>query len=121
MTPDQLAALTAKARELHSKQDKRGPQVSIDAIFVALAQQGAAERVRKPSDDGPPEWFVETVNKLRGTNERFTTGRLLMLAGRFPAERSESIAVGRWLRELGLIPKKTGGQNVFWASELPRG
>ncbi len=121
MTPEQLAAMAAKARELHAKQGKRDPKVSLDSIFVALALESAGTSVRKVSDDAPPAWFVETLDKLRGTNERFTTGRFLMLAGRFPAERSESIAVGRWLRELGLIPKKTGGQNVFWASELPSG
>lgn len=119
MTPDQFNALQAKARDLYSQQEKRGERVSLDAIFIALSASSDGS-VRKAGDDAPPAWFAETVDRLRGTNERFTTGRFLMLAGRFPAERSESLAVGRWLRELGLIPKKTGGQNVFWADELPK-
>ena len=119
MTPDQFNALQAKARDLYAKQEKRGERVSLDAIFIALAAASDGS-VRKATDDTPPAWFVETLKRLKGTNERFTTGRFLMLAGRFPAERSESLAVGRWLRELGLIPKKTGGQNVFWAEELPK-
>lgn len=120
MTPDQMNALLKQARELHAKQEKKGERVSLDAMFIALSGSSEGARVRKASSDAPPDWFVETVDRLRGTSERFTTGRFLMLAGRFPAERSESIAVGRWLRELGLIPKKTSGQNVFYAEELPK-
>jgi hypothetical protein len=115
-------ALRKKAAELHKGQEGRD-RVSLDACFIALALDDAIIRaelpkVRRASEDEPAPWFHDTLNKLKGTGEKVTVGRFLMLAGKFPATRSDSLNVARWLREAGHTPRKTGGNLLF---EFPKG
>jgi hypothetical protein len=115
MNTAEFKALRAKAGELFSAQPARDKlKVSLDAIFMALASQAAEPaKVRRTSDEEAPEWFVDTLKKLRGTGERVTVGRFLLLAGKFPSTRSDALNVGRWLREAGITPRKTGGNMLF--------
>lgn len=120
MKPEQFQALRDQAATLFDSQKPRDKaRVSVDSIFLALANDAnlqantGAAKVRRTSEEDAPEWFVETLGKLRGSHEKFTVGRFLLLAGRFPATRSDSINVGRWLREAGVTPRKTGGQMLF--------
>jgi hypothetical protein len=121
MSPEVFKALREQAQTLFASQSARDKaRVSVDAIFQALASEhvanvgnGGPQKVRKTSEEDAPAWFNDTLAKLRGTGEKFTTGRFLLLAGRFPATRSDSINVGRWLREAGITPRKTGGQMLF--------
>lgn len=116
MTPDEFAELRATAIHLHATQPAREKaKVTLDAVFIAIARSrdGAPPRLKRVSDEAPPEWFCATLEKLRGSGERITVGRFLLLAGRYPATRADSLGVGRWLREAGFIPKKTGGQVLF--------
>lgn len=115
MKQAEFDALRKQAKELHSAQTGN-PRVSLDAIFTALALATLAEdapKVRKATEEAPPAWFTETLAKMKGSGERATVSRFLMLAGRFPATRSDSLAVGRWLREAGYTPRKTGGNILF--------
>lgn len=116
MNADDFKTLRKDACELFSLQPAKDKlKVSLDAVFIALAaaQDPAPKRIRKAADDAPPQWFTETLSKLKGTGERVTVGRFLLLAGQFPATRSDSLNVSRWLREEGFVPRKTGGNLLF--------
>ena len=116
MNEDEFRKLRSQAVKLYDAQPARDKhKVSLDAVFTALAMagQGEAAKVRKLTEEEPPEWFTETLERLRGTGERVTVARVLLLAGKFPATRSDSLSVGRWLREAGITPTKTGGNLIF--------
>lgn len=115
MNTAEFKALRAKACELYAAQPTRDKlKVSLDAVFVALAARAAEPaKVRRTSDEEAPDWFIETLKKLRGSGERVTVGRFLLLAGKFPSTRSDALNVGRWLREAGVTPRKTGGNMLF--------
>ena len=110
--------LRKRAIELHKAQTGDKTKISLDAIFAALAFDDALQRaepikVRRASDEEPPQWFTDTLEQLKGSGEKITVARFLMLAGKFPATRPDSLNVGRWLREAGFIPRKTGGNMLF--------
>src|SRR5690606_37636772 len=105
-------SLKKQAKALHGAQTGSA-RISLDAIFTSLAIREAVKRRRKTTEEGPPQWFADTLAKLKGSGEKITVTRFLLLAGRFPASRADSLAVGRWLREAGHTPRKTGGQNIF--------
>lgn len=115
MKDSDFKALQARAAELYASQGRTDKnKISLDAIFIALSSEKAAPaKVRKVTEDAPPEWFTQTLERLRGTGEKINVGRFLLLAGQFPAKRSDSLAVGRWLREAGYTPQKTGGNVLF--------
>lgn len=117
MTPTEFKGLRKQARDLHASQPATDKlKVSIDAIFIALAAEAAKNQrraIRRVSEEAAPEWFNETLAKLKGTGEKVTVGRFLLLAGKFPAQRSDSLATSRWLREAGYTPKKIGGNLIF--------
>ena len=118
MDTDEFHALRKKAATLHASQPANDKaKVSLDAVFVALAASGTkgktTERVRKMADEIPPDWFEDTLNRLKGTGEKITVGRFLLLAGKFPATRGDALRVGHWLRERGFIPTKTGGNQLY--------
>ena len=119
MNADDFKALRKEACDLFNAQPAREKlKVSLDAIFTALAIQKQQEsdappRIRRTSEEAPPAWFTDTLSKLKGTGERVTVGRFLLLAGQFPATRSDSLNVSRWLREAGYTPRKTGGNLLF--------
>lgn len=125
MKPDEFETLRSQAAELYAKQPAKDKnKVSVDAIFVSLAISGAQAETAEPrakgkgyrratSEDAPADWFVETLKKLKGTGEAVTAGRFLLLAGRFPATRMDSINTVRWLREAGYTPRRAGGQQLF--------
>jgi len=111
-------SLRKRAAELHKAQDGK-ERISLDACFVALAldEALARPRIRRASEDEPAQWFLDTLEKLKGSGEKVTVSRFLMLAGKFPATRSDSLNVARWLREAGYTPRKTGGNLLF---EFPK-
>lgn len=119
MDAEDFNALRKQAAALHASQPANDKaKVSLDAVFMALAAGGgakpkAAERVRRMTDETPPDWFEDTLKRLKGTGERITVGRFLLLAGRFPATRGDAIRVGHWLRERGFVPTKTGGNQLY--------
>lgn len=115
MKDSEFKALHDRATELYASQSRNDKnKISLDAIFIALSSEKAAPaKVRKVTEDTPPEWFTQTLDKLRGTGEKINVGRFLLLAGKFPATRADSLAVGRWLREAGYTPQKTGGNMLF--------
>jgi hypothetical protein len=115
MDIEEFRALAARAVELHASQGARAKsKVSLDAVFLALAANSpASRRVRKATEEEAPQWFHDTLKSLKGTGERITVGRFLMLAGKFPATRSDALNVARWLREAGYTPRKTGGNLLF--------
>jgi hypothetical protein len=117
MKDGDFKALCARASELHALQPRNEKnKVSLDAIFISLASgqesTGPAKR-RRVTEEPAPEWFNETLKKLRGSGEKITIGRFLLLSGKFPATRSDSLSVGRWLREAGIPEQKTGGNILF--------
>jgi hypothetical protein len=119
MNADDFNALRKEACDLFNAQPAKDKlKISLDAIFVALASEtgqdkGSRAKNRKTSEDPPPAWFTETLDKLKGKGERVTVGRFLLLAGQFPATRSDSLNTSRWLREAGYTPRKTGGNLLF--------
>lgn len=116
MKPEKFNQLRDQAVALHKSQPARpaADRLSLDAIFTALAAaDGGAASVRKTSEEPAPAWFTATFDKLQAAGESFTVSRFLILAGRFPVTRSDQANVGRWLREAGLTPRKTGGQILF--------
>lgn len=117
MTPTEFKSLRKQACDLYAAQPERDKhKVSLDALFIALS---AAESRTKKRDiqrapkEAAPEWFNETLAKLKGTGERVTVSRFLLLAGQFPASKADSFNTGRWLREAGFMPKKIGGNLIF--------
>lgn len=118
MNQAQFESLRKQAKELYATQGGEKQKISLDAIFGALALDNALSRaepprVRRATEEEPPEWFTDTLARLKGSGERITVSRFLMLAGRFPAPRADALAVGRWLRQAGYIPRKTGGNMLF--------
>lgn len=117
MTPTEFKALRKQACELFQSQPDRDKlKVNLDAIFIALATNEAKAKrrnIRRVSEEAAPAWFTDTLAKLKGTGEKVTVGRFLLLAGKFPATKSDSISVGRWLREAGYEPRKIGGNQLF--------
>lgn len=124
MDSDAFKRLRERAIALHDEQPKNG-RISLDAIFAALvaeenAKQSGAE-AKKPASGGrqkladkaPEPWFTDTLGRLKGTGEAVTAGRFLLLAGRFPATRADTLLVSRWLREAGYEPRMSGGQQLF--------
>lgn len=116
MNTDEFNALRAQAAKLYESQPGRDGKhrISLDTVFLALA--GRAQSTPAPSRkaaDEPPEWFKDTLERLRGSGEKVTVGRFLLLAGQFPATRSDTLNTGRWLREAGIEPKKIGGNLLF--------
>jgi len=116
MNTDEFNALRTQAVKLFDAQPAKDAKhrISLDTVFLALA--GRAQSSPTPSrraDDAPPEWFTETLNRMRGSGEKMTVGRFLLLAGKFPAERKDSLDAARWLREAGIEDKKIGGNLLF--------
>lgn len=119
MKDDQFKSLRQRAIELHGSQGG-GDKLSLDAVFYGCVMLYRGGRLHRVSDETAPEWFSETMDKLRGTGERFTVSRFLMLAGKYPATRSQQLSVGQWLREEGITPRKIGGQTLFEAPSKPK-
>lgn len=121
MNAEEFTDLRNQACELFSSQPARDKlKVSLDAVFIALAtveatprKKSAREQVQRVQEMGPPEWFEDTLKRLKGSGEKLTVSRFLLLAGQFPATRSDALNVGRWLREAGYVPRKTGGNLLF--------
>lgn len=117
MNRAEFDALRKQAKELHATQGREKEPVSIDAIFSALAMDDAISRVmkaRKTATTAPPDWFSQTLEAVKkDAGNPFTVQRFLMLAGKWPADRSLSISVGRWLRDAGVESKKVGGNMLF--------
>lgn len=115
MNTDEFNALRSQAAALFDAQPTKDAKhrISLDTVFLALASraQSSPPPARKP--ETPPEWFTDTLSRLRGSGEKVTVGRFLLLAGQFPATRSDALNVGRWLREAGIEPKKVGGNLLF--------
>lgn len=111
----------------HSQPAKAKDKISLDAIFVSLSltaamrghgEQPAAGKTAVKTAPGrhaaPPEWFTETLEKLKASGEKhINVGRFLLVAQRLPAERMDRINVVRWLREAGIVPRKSGGNLIF--------
>jgi hypothetical protein len=86
--------------------------LSLDAIFIALNIRAAAPgSKRRATRDAAPTWFTETLSRLAG--ERVTVSHFLMMAGRLPITRQDSIDVAAWLRDMGKKDRKTGGKLLF--------
>lgn len=115
MNAEDFASLRKKAVALFDSQPAKDKlkNISLDAIFLALNSSAQPVKVRRISDDDAPDWFHDTIKKLKGSGEKFTVGRFLILAGKFPTSRELSLNTGRWLRSAGFIPRKTGGQHIF--------
>lgn len=119
MNVQKFEAFRNQAIELFNSQPARDRHtLSLDAIFTALVLaegKGAGTRAqnRRTSEETAPAWFEDTLKKLRGSGEAMTVGRFLMLAGKFPATRSDALNASRWLREAGYTPRKTGGNLLF--------
>lgn len=119
MTPKQFDALRRQANDLYASQPRAEKhKISLDAIFTSLALQDAmlntgGRRMRRTTEEEAPQWFKDTLARIKGKGERITASRFLMLAGRFPASKSDLWNVGRWLREEGYLPRKSGGQVLF--------
>lgn len=117
MTRTEFDALRKQAKELHATQGKEKEPVSIDAIFSALALDDALTRAfnaRKPKRAAPPSWVTQTLAEIKkDPGKPFTVQRFLILAGKWPADRSLSIRVGRWLRDIGVESEKVGGNMLF--------
>lgn len=117
MNRAEFEELRKQAKELHGMQGKEKEPLSIDAIFSALAISAALNRamhIRKLTKEEAPEWFTTTLEKVKAApGQKVTPQRFLMLAGRFPAKREDSLAVTRYLREAGYTPRKSGGNLIF--------
>lgn len=121
MNPSDFLALREQAISLFNAQPKKKgePLVSLDAIFAALNTGGdpgettSAKQTRRLRDDEPAEWFHKTLAKVKGTGEAMTVSKFLMVAERWPATRTDQLAAGRWLREAGYQPRKSGGQFLY--------
>ncbi len=120
MNADDFSRLRKQACELFASQPPRDKlKVSLDAVFVAVVTADAANATNSDAGTGtgkqsnPPAWFRDTLDRLRGTGEKVTVSRFLLLAGKFPADRSDSLSVARWLREAGIESRKTGGNLIF--------
>jgi hypothetical protein len=114
LTLDTFREMRERAVEMHASQPKgKGATISVDAIFAAIVASAGEHKppTVKAADKAAPEWFRETLEKLKGS--KCTVSRFLMMAGRYPVQRSEALDVGRWLREAGFIPTKIGGQLIF--------
>jgi hypothetical protein len=121
MNVDDFNDLRKQAGDLFASQPAKDKnKVTLDSVFIALAvananpaKKSARDAIRKQGDEPAPEWFTDTLKRLKGTGEKVTVGRFLLLAGQFPATRSDSLNVSRWLREAGYTPRKTGGNLLF--------
>ncbi|HKY46129.1 MAG TPA: hypothetical protein VJM50_23765 [Pyrinomonadaceae bacterium] len=106
MTRDEFNRNRSLAIDLYATQGDT--TVSLDAIFIAVSMRAA----RQPNDDGPPpEWFTELCARMSG--QAVTVSKLMMMAGRFPVSRQETLKAGRWLRSMGKEPRKTGGKQLY--------
>jgi hypothetical protein len=111
----------------HAQPAKAKEKIGLDAIFVSLALADAVQEkvasggkgtakneFRLARDDQAPDWFHETVKKMREAGEKgVTIQRFLLVAKRFPIKRMDRVNVGRWLREEGYVPRRSAGQ-VLW-------
>lgn len=114
MDVDDFKNMRGLACELFESQPPKDKlKISLDAVFIALANQAQPRKGYNASEEEVPEWFTETLDKLKGSGERMTISRFLLLAGKFPTTRADSLAAGRWLREAGFEPKKIGGNLLF--------
>jgi len=120
MKPSDFLALREQAISLFEAQPKKKgePEISLDAIFTALNNSSepattTAKVPRRLRDDEPAEWFTKTLEKLKGTGQVVTVSKFLMTAKRWPATRTDQLAAGRWLREAGYQPRKSGGQFLY--------
>lgn len=116
MNTDEFNALRSQAAKLFDSQPTKDSKhrVSLDTVFLALA--GRAQSSPAPSrkaGNEPPEWFTDTLERLKGSGEKVTVGRFLLLAGQFPASRTDTLNTGQWLRDAGIQPKKIGGNLLF--------
>ena len=90
--------------------------VSADALFIAIVlgrrkagRPKTARNVAMPSE--PPEWFTQALADLKG--RAMTIGKFVILAGQYPSSMQQKVAIGRWLRASGRMPRKRGGNQVF--------
>lgn len=115
MNFDEFNMYRDQALNLHASQE--GPrQIGLDAIFAAVVARAPAAPAksagRPPAErQPPPQWFTDALDRLKG--QTVTASHFLLLAGQSPITDDERRAVGRWLRDRGIMPTKRGGQQLF--------
>ncbi len=94
------------------------PQTSVtaDAIFCAIVHDHPelsrpTQRQSLSKRPEPPAWFKETLENHKG--KAVEIGYFAVLAGRFPAPLQERVAIGRWLRDSGRMPRRWGGKKLY--------
>lgn len=113
---DDLQIFEAANRANRLKNIMNPSPVSADAIFMAIILgkrspgRPRSRQMAKAAMD-PPDWFTETVAQYQGRSVEIK--RFVVLAGRFPAPLTERMAIGRWLRASGRMPRKCGGKQLF--------
>ena len=117
MKPEEFTALRKAAAELYALQPAKEPKVTLDAIFVAMVNTRTIavrkSQARQSTEEEIPKWFHDTLAELAKTGEEVTIGKFLILANQFPATRTDSFKVARWLRDAHVPQRKTGGNLIF--------
>lgn len=88
---------------------------SLDALFIVLALSQSGPTARKNHiDRTPPQWFISGLEKLTqegGFSATATT--VLQLMGNKMPTVPQAKQCGIWLRELGHLPRKSSGRQMF--------
>lgn len=118
MKTDRFLDLRKQAIALYQAQPKKKsePELSLDTIFIALSSPSikrTTQKYHRVHKQAAADWFIKTLEKLKGKNVSLTATQFLNRTGRLGATRSDLLATGRWLREAGYLPRKSGGRLLY--------
>lgn len=89
---------------------------SLDALFIVVALSHASPTKGRTShiDRTPPHWFILRLDELRQEGGfSATASTVLQMMGNKSPTVPQAKQCGIWLRELGHLPRKSNGRQMF--------